>query len=69
MNGTSLYQQDLRGPTAFVMGNEGSGLSTEIIEVSSRSVSVPMKDAVESLNVTSAASVCLFEAFRQRVSN
>ncbi|HEY3301555.1 MAG TPA: RNA methyltransferase [Methylophilaceae bacterium] len=67
MNGASLYQQDLRGPTAFVMGNEGNGLSPDVIEVSTRSVSVPMKDAVESLNVTSAASVCLFEAFRQRM--
>ena len=68
MQGESLFQQDLKTSTAFIMGNEGAGLSPSIIDASTRRVSVPMKDSVESLNVTSAASVCLFETFRQRMT-
>lgn len=67
MNGASLYQQNLLIPTVFVMGNEGGGLSAEVINQSSRSITVPIKDSVESLNVSSAASVCLFETLRQRI--
>jgi RNA methyltransferase, TrmH family len=66
MDGHSLYEQNLCVPTAFVIGNEGNGLTQTLIKVSNLCVTVPIKNAVESLNVTSATSICLFEAVRQR---
>lgn len=63
----SLYQLDLRGQTAFLFGNEGAGLSPELLALA-RPFSIPMPGGMESLNVAAAAAVCLFEQVRQRVS-
>lgn len=62
----SLYELDLRGPTAFVFGNEGAGLSEELIATSSSRVRIPMPGPTESLNVAAACAVCLFERVRQK---
>lgn len=62
----SLYSIDLRGPVAFAFGNEGAGLSEELVAASSP-FSIPMHGGVESLNVGAAAAVCFFEAVRQRL--
>lgn len=59
-----LYALDLTGPVAFAFGNEGAGLSAALM-AASRPFSIPMADAVESLNVAAAAAVCLFERMRQ----
>jgi 23S rRNA (guanosine2251-2'-O)-methyltransferase len=59
-------QVDLTLPTAFVFGGEGSGLRRLVRERCDRLVSIPMAGAVESLNVSVAAGVTLFEAVRQR---
>ena len=64
--GISLYDCDLRGKLAFVVGNEGAGLSHALLEATSQRVTIPMPGKVESLNVAAAAAVCLFEAARQR---
>lgn len=62
----SLYDCDLRGKLAFAVGNEGAGLSENLLAVASQLVTIPMPGRVESLNVAAAAAVCLFEAVRQR---
>jgi RNA methyltransferase, TrmH family len=62
----SLYDLDLTGPVAFMFGNEGAGLSEELLELASERVRIPMPGKVESLNAAAAASICLFERVRQR---
>ena len=63
---TSLYDCDLCGKLAFAIGNEGAGLSADLLAVSRQRIIIPMPGKVESLNVAAAAAVCLFEAVRQR---
>lgn len=60
----SLFELDLRGPAGFAFGNEGAGLS-EALRAVARPFSIPMPGRVESLNVATAAAVCLFERVRQ----
>lgn len=62
----SLYDCDLRGRLAFMIGNEGAGLSGELQGLATQSVTIPMPGRTESLNAAAAAAVCLFEAVRQR---
>ncbi len=61
-----LYDTDLRGPLAIVMGGEGKGLRRLTREACDRLVRLPMAGTVESLNVSVAAGVTLYEAVRQR---
>ena len=63
----TLYACDLKGPVAFVMGREHSGLREHITARCDRLVSLPMKGAVSSLNVSVATGICLYEALRQRL--
>ena len=64
---TSLYQADFTGPAALVMGSEGEGMRRLTRETCDVLISIPMFGAVESLNVSVASGVCLFEARRQRL--
>lgn len=62
----SLYATDLTGPLALVMGSEGSGLRRLTAEICDYLVRIPMAGQVESLNVSVATGVCLYEINRQR---
>lgn len=64
----SLYESDLKGSLAIVMGAEGKGLRRLTREHCDTLVSLPMQGSVESLNISVAAGVCLYEAVRQRAS-
>lgn len=63
----SLFDLDYTGGTAFVMGSEGEGMRRLTRENCDRLVSLPMMGSVESLNVSVASGVCLYEARRQRL--
>lgn len=62
--GKSLYDLDLSGEVGFAFGNEGSGLSLPL-QAACVAFSIPMPGQVESLNVATAAAICLFERVRQ----
>jgi 23S rRNA (guanosine2251-2'-O)-methyltransferase len=63
-----LYEGDFTGPTALVMGSEGEGMRRLTRETCDILVSIPMFGSVESLNVSVASGVCLYEARRQRLA-
>lgn len=62
-----LYQADLKGPTAIVIGNEGNGMSQLVRKNCDVMVNIPMKGHISSLNASAAASILLYEAVRQRL--
>jgi len=64
----SIYELDLTGPVALVFGAEGSGLRQLTAKSCDELVHLPMRGAVESLNVSVASGVCLYEAARQRMA-
>ena len=59
-------EEDYRRPCAFLIGNEGNGLTREVAQLADAYIRIPMKGQVESLNAAVAASVLMFEAARQR---
>ena len=62
-----LYDADLRRPTALVMGAEETGISKEVLKLCDERLALPLIGRIESLNVSAAAAVMLFEVVRQRI--
>jgi TrmH family RNA methyltransferase len=62
----TYWDYDFTKPTVILLGNEGNGLSQELIELADEAVSIPQSDRVESLNVAICAALLLYEAKRQR---
>ncbi len=62
----SLYDCDMAGAVALMVGNEGAGLTNDLLVCATERISIPMPGKVESLNVAAATAICLFEAARQR---
>ena len=63
----TVYDADLTRPTVVVMGSEDTGISKEQLKMCDCQVAIPMKGRIESLNVSAAAAVILFEVQRQRI--
>jgi TrmH family RNA methyltransferase len=64
--GRSLFEADVRKPSALILGSEGPGLPEELLRQIDQRITIPMQAPVESLNVGVAAALVLYEAFRQR---
>ena len=63
---TPLYQADLKGPAAIVIGSEGAGMGRLVREQCDFLLSIPMRGRLNSLNASAAAAIVLYEAVRQR---
>ena len=62
----SIYDADMTGPCAVIMGSEGRGISQSVLSLADVRASIPMSGEISSLNVSAAAAAVLFEAVRQR---
>lgn len=62
----SLYHFDYKKSTAFVFGTESTGLTKKWLDFCSEKIIIPMNGKIDSLNVSNATSICVFEAMRQR---
>lgn len=66
LEGTNYTEEDFRKGCAFFVGNEGNGLSKEMMEQADRMIKIPMNGKVESLNAAMASGLLMYEARRQR---
>lgn len=64
----SVFSSDLTGPLAFIVGNEGAGLSDDVRAAATATVQIPMPGKMESLNASAALAIAVFEAVRQRLA-
>ncbi len=64
-----MYDADFKRPTAIVMGSEERGISKEVLKLCDEQLAIPMIGAIESLNVSAAAAIMLFEVVRQRIGD
>jgi 23S rRNA (guanosine2251-2'-O)-methyltransferase len=67
MAGEAVYTRDLRGRTALILGGEGSGISRLLRECCDAMVGIPSQGKIDSLNVSVAAGILLYEITRQRI--
>ncbi|HSI03974.1 MAG TPA: RNA methyltransferase, partial [Myxococcota bacterium] len=63
----TIYDTNLTGDVAWLIGNEGAGVSTEARALATGSVAIPIAEGTESLNAAAAAAICFFEQRRQRL--
>ena len=69
MDGKTMYEQNMTGATAIVIGNEGSGVKRLTKELSDGSISIPLLGKINSLNASNAAAIVIYEVVRQRKFN
>ncbi|MFR9521702.1 MAG: TrmH family RNA methyltransferase, partial [Rikenellaceae bacterium] len=62
-----IYEADFRQPTVLVMGSEDVGISREVLKLCDEQLAIPLIGHIESLNVSAAAAIMLFEVVRQRI--
>ena len=62
-----MYDADLTKPTVIVMGSEENGISKEVLKLCDEQLAIPMIGAIESLNVSAAAAIMIYEVVRQRI--
>ena len=65
MKGESLYKEDLPKNVAIILGSEGQGVSRNLLDKSTKKITIPMTQGIESLNVGAAASIVMYEYYRQ----
>ena len=65
---TTIYQVNLNRPVAWLFGHEGQGVDPALMALATEKVTIPQRDAIESLNVAASAAICFFEQVRQRIS-
>ena len=65
-NAKTIYDIDWTKPSTIIVGNEHRGVSTDVQNLSTQNLYIPMNGIIESLNVSVATAVTLYEAFRQR---
>ena len=65
MDGKTYFETDLKGPAAFVLGNESEGVSDNVSDRCDGAISIPMREGIDSLNVSSSAAVIMYEKIRQ----
>ena len=66
MDGQSMYEADLTGPTALIIGGEHEGITRLVKEKADHVIRIPMRGTVNSLNASVAAGVLMYEIIRQR---
>lgn len=64
---TGYYEKNYKKSSAFLLGNEGNGLSDKIADKAQEYIKIPMMGQIESLNVASAATILMYEALRQKI--
>ena len=62
----NLYKESFENPTAFIIGNEGSGMDEDLIKFCDKKIIIPMEEGIESLNASVAASVVMYEILRRK---
>ena len=63
----TIYQQDLKGPTALIFGSEGIGISSGVLKLADVKAKLPIENEIDSLNVSVACGIVFYEAIRQRL--
>lgn len=66
LDGAPLYEENLNKPVAFLIGNEGNGLTDGVVATADNLIKIPMQGQVESLNAAISATLLAYEAYRQR---
>ena len=60
-----IYSNDVKSPVAIIVGNEANGIDKDVIDLCDKKVIIPMKSDIESLNVSVAASIVMYEILRR----
>ena len=63
-----IYDVDMTGPVAIIMGSEGKGISQAMLDLADDKAAIPMSGEITSLNVSVASAVLMYEAVRQRIA-